>query len=80
MPGRTRLEMRIGAILRVGQEWALKGELDVWTVKQVHRIDCSVVLERPGVGTSSTRISTRVSFTDLAKRWEPADHTLLEAA
>lgn len=70
---RSANEMRVGRILQVGQEWAMVGDLDLWRVRQVHRVDCMVELER---GTERKR----VGFDDLRNYWEPADHTLLEAA
>lgn len=72
-PRRSKREMRMGEILAIGQEWAPAGELRVWTVRQVHRLDCQVVLE-------SDADRKPVSFDDLRKYWEPRDHTLMEAA
>lgn len=73
MPRRSRNEMRLGEALQVGQEWAMVDDLDVWRVRQVHRVDCVVELV---CGTERKR----VSFYDLRKHWEPSDHTVLEAA
>lgn len=74
MPRRTQREMRMGELLQIGQEWALIGDLEIWTVQSVHRRDCKVILTNPAGGRKSS------SFDDLRNYWEPRDHTLLEAA
>lgn len=74
MARRSSRELRMAEILGIGQEWAPVGELDIWTVASVHRRDCKVVL------TNAAGARRPVGFEDLAKYWEPHDHTLMVEA
>lgn len=69
---RSANELRVGEALRVGQEWAKAGDLEIWRVRQIHRIDCQVEFQRGNV-------RQRVGFGEVAKYWEPADPEVLAA-
>lgn len=70
---RSRRDIELGRALRIGQEWAKRGDLVVWRVRQVHRVDCTVEM----IANAHRRVT--VPFTELRKNWEPADHELEEA-
>lgn len=37
---RSRVEIKIGQLLKIGQRWRRLDDRTVWTVAQVHRKDC----------------------------------------
>jgi hypothetical protein len=69
---RSRLDIRFGRALLMGQEWLRRSDETVWLVRQVHRVDCDAVLERDG-----ERIT--VTFADMRGGWARV-HALGEAA
>lgn len=70
---RSRREVELGRLLRIGQDWAKCGDLIVWRVRQVHRLDCMVEL------IADAHHVVRISFGELLRNWEPADHEIEEA-
>ena len=67
---RSRLDIRLGRNLRIGQEW--RGPTGArWRVRQVHRYDCHVDFEAVHLTTSRGRpLRETVSFEDIRKSWE----------
>lgn len=45
---RRRFEIDLGRFLRIGQQWRCRADDTVWTVAQIHRLDCEVELRRDG--------------------------------
>lgn len=69
---RSPVDVRYGRALSIGHTF-LDVAGDVWVVKQVHRFDCDVVLERGG-----RRL--RPTFAELRRDFVPLTETLLEDA
>ena len=69
---RSTLDVRLGRALRIGQQWRDRDDV-IWRVRQVHRIDCDVVLVRAGLRRT-------VSFAHLRRDFVLIAHTLEEAA
>lgn len=59
---RTRREIAVGRVLRVGQACLRREDGTVWHVRQIHRADCVAMLERNGVREP-------VGFTELRASW-----------
>jgi hypothetical protein len=59
---RTRREIAVGRLLRVGQACLRHRDGTVWRVRQVHRADCLALLERDGEHLS-------VGFGELRVGW-----------
>lgn len=45
---RRRFEIDLGRLLRPGQQWRCRDDDTVWTVAQIHRLDCQAELRRDG--------------------------------
>lgn len=67
-PRRTRFEIQLGRLLKIDQQWRRRDDRTVWTVAQIHRLDCVVDLRRDG-----TRIL--ISFDALRRDWKWIAHT-----
>ncbi len=61
-PRRTRSEIRIGRVLRVGQAVLCRADQTVWRVRLVHRADCVAELERAGA-------RRQIGFVELRDGW-----------
>lgn len=60
---RSRLDIRLGRALTIGQQWC-RDAGEVWRVRQVHRVDGLVELERAGERAT-------VRFAALRQDWRP---------
>lgn len=69
---RSRKDIALGRRLTIGQTWRWRRDGSIWRVRQIHRSDCHVELER------SARRAT-VSFAVLRNEWDqviPADEVI----
>jgi hypothetical protein len=65
---RSRLDVRLGRELRVGQLWRRRhGDPRPWRVRQLHRADCVVELE---AGASGLGVVRTLSFAELRQEWQ----------
>jgi hypothetical protein len=61
---RSRLDIRLGQTLTVGQRLRRRVDNSLWTIRQLHRYDCHADLQHPD-GRKIT-----VPFSELRQEWE----------
>lgn len=71
---RSRADIALARKLRIGDRFEDQSWGDIWTVRQVHRADCTVELEREGRRRELTIARLR------GRHWRPAVDAIQEIA